>query len=82
MVTEAIRNLRIHCRNDLKCRLVTMVTAKHNKVTDILSSEWEEEFEGSQSCQRVKYTHENRGTRNQESPCWRGPTKVQQSVIE
>jgi hypothetical protein len=32
--------------------------------------------EDSQSRQRVKYVHESRGTRNQESLCWRGPAAI------
>jgi hypothetical protein len=32
--------------------------------------------EGSQSRQTVKYGHESRGARNQESLCWRGPAAI------
>jgi hypothetical protein len=38
--------------------------------------------EGSQGRQTVKYGHESRGTRNQESLCWRGPVAIWQSVFE
>jgi hypothetical protein len=34
------------------------------------------ESEGSQSRQTVEYRHESRGTRNQKSQCWRGPTAL------
>jgi hypothetical protein len=36
---------------------------------------------GSQSHQRVKCGHESRGTRNQESPYWRGPAAILQTEL-
>jgi hypothetical protein len=36
--------------------------------------------EGSQTRQTVKYGHDPRGTRNQESLCWRGPAAIYESV--
>jgi hypothetical protein len=36
--------------------------------------------EGSQGRQRVKYGHESRGARNQDSLCWRGSAAIYHSV--
>jgi hypothetical protein len=38
--------------------------------------------EGSQSRQRVNHDHEFRGTRNEESLCWRGPSTIYLSVSQ
>jgi hypothetical protein len=40
------------------------------------------ELHDSQRHEAVKYGHESRGTRNQESLCWRGPAAVYQTDIE
>jgi hypothetical protein len=42
-------------------------------VSQRIGVEWSE---GSHSRQTVKYGLESRGTRNQESLCWRGPAAI------
>jgi hypothetical protein len=47
-----------------------------SKVVNHLRINQDKSFVGSQSHQTVKYGHESRGTRSQESLCWRGPAAI------